>query len=180
MSALGTAPPIRHLHTLGPTGTNLEAASHEWLRRNDIEGTVELHATIEGALEAVPDDGSHAITACAVYPALHTLVFANLHRLRMVDSFIMPTHNMVLASSGADSPRRVATHPAPKGLVPEGAVAVETQSNSQAAIECAEGRSEGCVTTLVAAEERGLRILRDFGPVPMAFTVHQIHPAEKP
>ncbi|MFD9724029.1 bacilysin biosynthesis protein BacA [Streptomyces sp. NPDC059072] len=165
---------VRHLHTLGPHGTNLEAASHEWLRRRGVEGTVELHSSIEAALEAVPDDGRHALTACAVYPALHTLVFSNLHRLHMIDSFVMPTHNMVLASSGTRVPATVASHPAPKGLVPATAEIHEVLSNSQAAIDCAEGRVEGCITTIVAAEKRGLRVLRDFGAVPMVFTVHQV------
>ncbi|MFB7510110.1 bacilysin biosynthesis protein BacA, partial [Streptomyces broussonetiae] len=137
---------VRHLHTLGPDGTNLQAASHEWLRRRGIEGTVELHSSIESALEAVPDDGQHALVACAVYPALHTLVFGNLHRLHMVDSFIMPTHNMVLATKGVAVPATVASHPAPTGLVPAGTEIREVLSNSQAAIECAEGRVEGCIT----------------------------------
>jgi hypothetical protein len=165
---------VRYLHTLGPHGTNLEAASHEWLRRRGIEGTVRLHASIEAALEAVPADGQHALTACAVYPALHTLVFGNLHRLRMVDSFVMPTHNMVLASTGTPVPATVASHPAPRGLVPDTAEVHEVLSNSQAAIDCAAGKVEGCITTIVAAERHGLRVLRDFGPVPMVFTVHQV------
>ncbi|GAA2711198.1 MULTISPECIES: bacilysin biosynthesis protein BacA [Streptomyces] len=172
---------VRHLHTLGPQGTNLEAASHEWLRRRGItDGTVELHSSIESALEAVPADGRHALTACAVYPALHTLVFGNLHRLRMVDSFVMPTHNMVLASTGAQHPASVASHPAPKGLVPEGARIREVLSNSQAAIDCAEGLVEGCITTIVAAQAHGLEVVRDFGPVPMVFTVHQVLAAGEP
>jgi hypothetical protein len=165
---------VRHLHTLGPHGTNLEAASHEWLRRRGVEGTVHLHSSIEEALEAVPADGQHALTACAVYPALHTLVFGNLHRLQMVDSFIMPTHNMVLASAGTPAPATVASHPAPRGLVPESTEVHEVLSNSQAAIDCAAGKVEGCITTVVAAERHGLRVLRDFGPVPMVFTVHQV------
>ncbi|MCY0928061.1 bacilysin biosynthesis protein BacA [Streptomyces sp. H27-H1] len=165
---------VRHLHTLGPHGTNLEAASHEWLSRRGIDGTVELHSSIESALEAVPDDGRHALTACAVYPTLHTLVFSNLHRLHMIDSFVMPTHRMVLASSGTPVPATVASHPAPEGLVPEHAEIREVLSNSQAARDCAEGLVEGCVTTIVAAENNGLRVLRDFGPVPMVFTVHQV------
>ncbi|MEU8828057.1 bacilysin biosynthesis protein BacA [Streptomyces sp. NPDC048636] len=165
---------VRHLHTLGPQGTNLEAASHEWLRRRGVEGTVRLHSSIESALEAVPADGEHALTACAVYPALHTLVFGNLHRLRMVDSFVMPTHNMVFASLGTATPATVASHPAPRGLVPASAEIHEVLSNSQAAIDCAEGRVEGCITTVAAAERHGLRIIRDFGPVPMVFTVHQV------
>jgi hypothetical protein len=165
---------VRHLHTLGPRGTNLEAASHEWLRRRGVEGTVALHASIESALEAVPDDGRHALTACAVYPALHTLVFGNLHRLHMIDSFVMPTHNMVLATSGTATPASVASHPAPRGLVPGDAKVHEVLSNSQAAIDCAEGRVDGCITTIVAAERNGLRVIRDFGPVPMVFTIHQV------
>ncbi|MEU8351680.1 MULTISPECIES: bacilysin biosynthesis protein BacA [Streptomyces] len=171
-----TSTDVRHLHTLGPHGTNLEAASHAWLRRRGIDGTVELHASIESALEAVPADGKHALTACAVYPALHTLVFGNLHRLRMIDSFVMPTHNMVLASAGPAEPRTVASHPAPRGLVPAGAEVREVLSNSQAALDCAHGEVDGCVTTLVAAHNHGLRVLRDFGPVPMVFTVHQVGP----
>jgi hypothetical protein len=152
----------------------LEAASYEWLRRRGVDGTVELHSSIESALEAVPADGRHALTACAVYPDLHTLVFSNLHRLHMVDGFVMPTHNMVLASTGSVTPSTVASHPAPKGLVPRDAQIHEVLSNSQAAIDCAAGRVEGCITTLVAAERNGLRIIRDFGPVPMVFTIHQV------
>ena len=166
---------IRQVHTLGPHGTNLESAAHEWLRRQRVDGNVILHASLEDALDAVPDeDGEHALAACAVYPDLHTLTFSNLHRLRMVDSFIMPTHNMVLASTGADHPRTVSTHPAPAGLVPGDAESRLVLSNSQAAIDCAAGNSEGCITTIVAAERHGLRVLRDFGPVPMVFTIHQV------
>src|ERR1044072_7237717 len=55
---------ICHMHTLGPHGTNLEAASHEWLRRRGVTGTVHLHSSIEEALGAVPADGQHAVTAC--------------------------------------------------------------------------------------------------------------------
>ncbi|WP_437025404.1 bacilysin biosynthesis protein BacA [Streptomyces sp. enrichment culture] len=135
---------------------------------------MELHSSIETALDAVPDDGEHALVACAVYPALHTLVFGNLHRLHMVDSFIMPTHNMVLATRGTDVPGTVASHPAPRGLVPAGTEIREVLSNSRAAIECAEGRVEGCITTVVAARNHGLRVVRDFGAVPMVFTVHQV------
>ncbi|MEU6895336.1 bacilysin biosynthesis protein BacA [Streptomyces sp. NPDC046557] len=169
---------VRHLHTLGPHGTNLEAASHEWLRRRGIDGTVDLHSSLESALDAVPSDGQHALTACAVYPALHTLVFGNLHRLRMIDSFVMPTHNMVLATTGTPRPRTVASHPAPTRLIPQGADVVEVLSNSQAAIDCASGLVDGCITTIVAARARQLRVVQDFGPVPMVFTVHQVCAAE--
>jgi hypothetical protein len=165
---------IRCLHTLGPSGTNLQAAAHAWFERRGTAGDVVLHASLEAAMEAAPPTGEHAIAACAVYPDLHTLVFANLTRLRMVDSFIMPTHNMVLASTSTSTPAAVSTHPAPAGLVPRGAKRRLVLSNSQAAIDCARGMSDGCITTSVAARERGLRVVRDFGPVPMVFTIHQV------
>lgn len=171
---------IRYLHTLGPRGTNLEAAAHEWLRRRRVDGSVELHASLETALDTVPHDGRHALVACAVYPALHTLTFANLHRVRMVDCFLMPTHNMVLATVTGEAPRTVSSHAAPAGLVSTDAQTRVVLSNSQAAIDCATGITEGCITTSVAAERHGLRVVRDFGPVPMVFTIHQVHGAAAP
>ncbi|MEI5097370.1 bacilysin biosynthesis protein BacA [Streptomyces sp. PmtG] len=166
------------MHTLGPTGTNLEAAAHQWFRRRGLtdEGRVVLHTSLEDAMASVPRTGEHALLACAVYPELHTLVFGNLHSCRMVDCFLWPTHAMVLAvapDTGAE-PRTVATHPAPAGLVPAASEAQWVTSNAQAAIDCADGKAEGCVTTVVAARAHGLRVIRDFGEVPMVYTVHRV------
>jgi hypothetical protein len=168
---------ITTLHTLGPTGTNLEAAAHAWFRQRDREGDVQLHDTLESALPGLPRDGYHALLACAVYPDLHYLVFGNLERLQMVDGFLMPTHNMVLASRGGGVPVSVATHPAPRSLVPRDARVSLVTSNARAAAVCRDGSVEGCITTLPAARAHGLRILHDFGPVPMVFTVHLVTPA---
>ncbi|MGA4838432.1 bacilysin biosynthesis protein BacA [Streptomyces sp. G45] len=179
--AARTAAPIaeiRYLHTLGPTGTNLEAAAHLWFRNHGLEdeGHVVLHASLEYAMETVPRTGAHALLACAVYPELHTLVFGHLHDCRMVDSFLWPTHEMVLAAAPdtPGEPRTVATHPAPAGLVPAASERQLVTSNAQAAIDCADGKAEGCVTTVVAARAHGLRIVRSFGEVPMVYTVHHV------
>lgn len=165
---------IKYLHTLGPSGTNLEAAAHQWLLMKPTEGSVLLHETLESALKKIPETGEHAIVACAVYPELHTLVFENLHRMRMVDSFIMPTYSMVLASAGNKNPHTVSTHPAPLSLAPEYASLRKVSSNSQAAMDCADGLTEGCITTENSARRHDLIILQDFGQVPMVFTVHQV------
>ncbi|MBB5935700.1 bacilysin biosynthesis protein BacA [Streptomyces zagrosensis] len=169
---------IRTLHTLGPPGTNLEAAARQWLHRRGLaeSGTVVLHPSLESALDSAPRTGEHALVACAVYPALHTLVFGNLHTCRMVDSFLMPTHDMVLAASAAapEKLRTVATHPAPAGLVPPYCEQRTALSNAQAAIDCASGAVDGCITTVVAADIQGLRIVHNFGSVPMVFTLHQV------
>jgi hypothetical protein len=163
---------ITTLHTLGPAGTNLQNAAHAWFRRRGTDGKVVLHRTLESALPVMAADGTHALLACAVYPDLHTLVFGNLRRLRMVDSFVYPTYNMVLAGSSGETPRTVSSHPAPRGLVPAGAAVRLVSSNSQAAADCAGGLTDGCITTAPAARAHGLRVHRDFGPVPMVFTVH--------
>ena len=167
-------PQIATLHTLGPAGTNLQSAAHAWFRLRGTEGVVVLHPTLESALPAMPTDGTHALLACAVYPDLHTLVFGNLQRLRMVDSFVYPTYNMVLAVRPGAAPRTVSSHPAPRGLVPAGAEVRLVSSNSQAAADCAAGLTEGCITTAPAARMHGLHVHRDFGPVPMVFTVHLV------
>lgn len=165
---------VRHLHTLGPSGTNLEAAARAWLSRRGVEGSVWLHETLEAALEVVPADGEHGLVACAVYPHLHELVFRNLRRMRIIDSFVMPTWNMVLASADGRQPRTVASHPAPASLVPPGVTVMTSTSNARAAADCATGLVEGCVTTSAAAAAYGLKVISDFGPVPMAFTVHRV------
>ena len=165
---------LRSLHTLGPTGTNCEAAAHYWFDLNNIEGDVILHDTLEAGVATLRDSDAadQAVLGCIVYPELHTLVFSNLTWLKLVDCFIMPTFNMVLARKPGDELTRIATHPAPQGLVPEGCERILVTSNSVAAARCASGTVDGCVTTLVAARNHGLEVVRDYGPVPMGFSIH--------
>jgi prephenate dehydratase len=163
---------VRLIRTLGPQGTNCERAAHYWFRNRTIDGEVALHQTLEDGVKHLKDRDRSALLACAVYPDLHTLVFSNLHWLALADSFIIPTHNMLLASRGGQEPRTVASHPAPQGLVPHGTKVILVTSNAQAALDCAEGRVDACITTQPAAEQHGLRVLKDFGPVPMDFTIH--------
>ena len=163
---------IHTLHTLGPAGTNCHAAAEAWFRRQDRDPDVRLHTTFEDATLRVRDELDTALMACASYPLLHAIVFENLEWLDMVDAILLPTHRMLLASRRGAVLRTVATHPAPQALVPAGLVRKVVTSNTQAAIECAEGRADGCITTLPAAREHDLAILRDFGPVGTAFTIH--------
>ena len=163
---------IEVIHTLGPEGTNLAAAAGEWFRRQGREGRTILHRTVEEAVDSMPKSSGHGLLTCAVYPDLHNIVFRNLARLRFVDSFIWPTLPMLLASRDGSWPSVVSTHPAPRSLVPEGLDIVLTTSNSQAAADCAESKTDGCITTAAAAEKHGLKIIHDFGPVPMVFTLH--------
>ncbi|GAA3006580.1 prephenate decarboxylase [Streptomyces drozdowiczii] len=161
------------IHTLGPSGTNLEKAAHHWLTRRGTTGKVVLHAEVEDGLDAMAFDSTEAILACAVYPRLHDLVFQNLHRLEMADSFILDTHDMVLAGRPDHaSLSTIVSHPAPSSLVAERGEVTLTSSNSRAAALCAAGQFDACVTTGPAAAAEGLRLIENFGPVPMIFTLH--------
>ncbi len=167
------------LHTLGPTGTNCEAAAHAWFNRQRNVGRVELHATLEQAVEHMPEDDTHALLGCVVYPDLHTIVFSNLGRLALADCFVFPTFNMLLARRpDVVHVRSVASHPAPRHLVPAGLEVLLVNSNAQAALDCANGIVDACITTLPAAQRHGLQIVSDHGPVPMGFTIHVRHRAQ--
>ncbi|WDE11838.1 hypothetical protein [Thalassomonas haliotis] len=162
------------IHTLGPSGTNCEKAASKWFLDKKLEGNVVLHPTLEAAVENIGDSDSDLLLGCAVYPDLHNIVFKNLPKLKLVDSFIMPTIDMVLASRGQQELNTFATHPAPASLVTH-LEAVFVNSNAAAAAFCAEGGADACITTATAAENNKLTILKSFGPVPMCFTVHSTH-----
>jgi hypothetical protein len=168
---------ISVIHTLGPSGTNLEMAALHWFTSHGREPDVRLHPSLESAVPGLSDDGHEALLACAVYPDLHSLVFENLGLLAMVDSFILPTYDMVFATR-ADTVTltTVVSHPAPQSLVRRVSATCELRlvlSNSQAARDCASGAADGCVTTSKAAADNDLVIQRNFGPVPMIYTLHQ-------
>lgn len=168
---------IRVIHTLGPAGTNLEMAANHWFSTRGRTPDVCLHRTLESAVPGLSDDGHEALLACAVYPDLHSLVFQNLGLLAMVDSFILPTYDMVYAArADTTQVRTVVSHPAPQSLVRRavpGVAPTLVTSNSQAARDCARGAADACITTSKSAVDHGLEIRRHFGAVPMVYTLHQ-------
>lgn len=164
---------VRTIYTLGPEGTNCEAAAYKWLEDNDMEGRVTLLATIEEAADSALKDPEGALLACIVYPDLHNVVFQNLKNLTLSECFVMPTYNMVLAAKSTAKLKTIATHPAPSSLIKNTVVEVRlVTSNSVAAAECADGIVDGCITTSAAASKFNLKIIEDFGPVPMGFSIH--------
>jgi len=167
----------RTIHTLGPAGTNCEKAGYLWLKNNNFNGDVILYSTLEEALVEVKKNKQDLLLGCAVYPDLHHIVFKNLIEMEIKDSFVMPTWNMVLAVKDKKNPltkeSTISSHPAPAhlaSLYSENVMLVN--SNVQAALECVNGNTGGCITTLKAVEENGLHIIEDFGEVPMCFTIH--------
>ncbi|WP_078409900.1 hypothetical protein [Priestia abyssalis] len=164
------------VHTLGPQGTNCEKAGLLWLKNQGVKGEVVLHKTLEEALPHVNKTENSVLLGCAVYPYLHDLVFKNLSSLKMIDSFIMPTYNMVLAAREeiiCSKNMKIACHPAPVELAQLFSNHVKlVSSNAQAALDCALGIVDVCITTIKAAEQNKLLVIKDFGEVPMCFTIH--------
>lgn len=169
---------IRSIHTLGPINTNCEQAAYKWFEENKIDGEVFLYNTLEEALLEVKKNEFAALLGCVVYPELHKIVFSNLNDLSLVDCFIMPTYNMILASNGDKEDLEnstISTHPAPSGLASDFTITKNIKlvnSNSQAALQCSNGLSDACITTLPAAQKHSLKVSKDFGEVPMGFTIH--------
>ncbi|QUS58593.1 prephenate dehydratase [Pseudovibrio brasiliensis] len=185
--AKGTAPLsfdwVRQVHTLGPTGTNCERAALRWAARHCKNAEVFLHATMELAAEAVAKCRKSVLLSVVAYPHLHSIIYQHIGELKLMDVFIMNTDDMVLASSTGETPKLCATHPAPEKLIPASIERKFVTSNAQAAAVCAKGEADGCITTLCAANEFSLTILRKHGPVPMGFTIHgplQATPASHP
>lgn len=165
---------LKEIWTLGPAGTNCEAAAKHYIEtRNNGLGEVKLSKTLEAALENVINRPGCALLGCIVYPDLHKIVFSNLDNLELTDVFLYPTFNMVIASPDGTirADDKVISHPAPAGLVKEYDVTFAT-SNAAAALECVSGRFNACVTTQKSAEEHSLKIIKDFGPVNMGFSIH--------
>ncbi|MED3729307.1 hypothetical protein ACT6P6_16280 [Priestia endophytica] len=167
---------VKVVHTLGPAGTNCEKAGLLWLEKQKIKGEVVLHKTLEEALPYVKETENSILIGCAVYPYLHDIVFKNLSNLELIDSFIMPTYNMVLAAKEEvdfSKDTIIASHPAPANLAQAFSSNIRlVDSNAQAALDCSLGIVDSCITTIKAAEQHNLFIVKDFGEVPMCFTVH--------
>ncbi|MEP3295861.1 MAG: prephenate dehydratase [Pseudoruegeria sp.] len=164
---------IKKIRTLGPTGTNCEAAARHWSTQHGLDTDVELHDTLETAMELTLTEEGTALLGCVVYPDLHQLVFPHLSQMKLADVFLFDTFNMVLATrQGNQDFQMVATHPAPQSLVNSDYPIKLVSSNSEAAKICASGQADACITTLPAAKAQGLEIVRNFGTVPMGFTIH--------
>ena len=180
-SASGTT-----IYTLGPEGTNCATAAQWWLDSRSNGNTsdvtaprIVLHETLEQAFDELAENQDGYLLSCAAYPDLHTLIFTRLGDMELCDSFIMPTHSMVLASrTSTHQIKSVATHPAPQSLVASQYDKVFANSNADAAVLCRAGKADACVTTVVAAGRHELNVVQDFGQVPMAFLIHSLKRAD--
>lgn len=163
------------LFTLGPDKTNCQAAAYHYLKAKNILGEVKLFNTLEEATEKITNEDNSHLLSCIAYPDLHKIVFRNLSKLRLVDSLIFNTIPMVLACNKNSNRDTIITHPAPIDLInkKEFKIIELANSNSNAAVECSKGRYDCCITTLTAAKKHNLKIIENFGEIPMGFALHK-------
>ncbi|NVZ18496.1 type 2 periplasmic-binding domain-containing protein [Pseudomonas costantinii] len=168
-----------NIYTLGPSGTNCEKAATQYMEKQHWGGQIELRKTLEDALDDLLSSSKPGVLmGCIVYPQLHEIVFRHLDRLQLVDHHLMNTHDMVFANNQSQTINRIGSHPAPTSLLSQvddfgiSAELVLCTSNSEAALQCAQGSIDACITTIVAARANNLHIAKNFGPVPMGFSIH--------
>ena len=175
-----------HSHALGPQGTNIIKAAMHWHESMGIAHKARIIEckTPEDGLQlarSAKDDGTlHVFWTCGVYFKEHELFFTNPDTLPFQFQVIMPLDEMQLASRadsvsqllGADSIAHcsILTHPSPAPLLNTLPVKViHVSSNAEAAIRCAAGEAEGCITTEAARVLHGLVTVHRFGSPPMIF-----------
>lgn len=164
---------ITAIATLGPHGTCSEQAANLYSARIG-EAEIQLYDSFESSAQAVQEGSAQFAVIPSAYVHLNDIVFRYLCQIAIVDTFTMDTPNLVMAKNGASQVSRVASHPAPAGLVERifpNAELIHTKSNSRSALDVVDKKVDACLTTIIAAREYGLDIIHDFGPVPMGWNV---------
>jgi hypothetical protein len=171
---------------LGPEGTNIAQACSRWIRRMEIEhkADIALCDTPENSIIAARQLTKPGILAvfwtCAVYSREMEVFFGNPDTFPFFAQEIMALDEMQLATrpelaatiEGQEVPAswRIAAHPSPVALVsPHHRNVVLVNSNAAAAVECAVGRVEACITTESARQRNNLKMLHLFGSPEMVF-----------
>ncbi|HBA45874.1 MAG: hypothetical protein UT98_C0003G0076 [Candidatus Nomurabacteria bacterium GW2011_GWF2_40_31] len=166
---------------LGPEGTNMQQACKAWIRWSGIVAKAEimLCPTPEDSLaqaRLVTEKGVVPFFwTCAVYFRLNELFFGNPDVHPFLVSFNYELDKMQLCVKEElhrqewNGGWRIASHPSPSPLVDGLGPVVKTTSNAQAALMCARGEVEACITTAQAAKIHGLTMVHEFGSPIMVF-----------
>jgi hypothetical protein len=176
---------IRHF-ALGPEGTNISQACRRWTVRMRIEHKAHIvlcdtpEDSIVAARQLVDPRILGVFWTCAVYSREMEVFFRNPDTLPFFTQETMALDKMQLATRPALAAElndpcvpcdwRIAVHPSPAALLhPHHRNVVLVNSNATAAIDCAGGRVEACITTESARSRHGLTSLHCFGSPEMIF-----------
>lgn len=182
-------PQIREirLFILGPEGTNISKAAHEWANKYNLYSKttfVFCNSPLEEVEKAkeVEEYGVFSIyVLCAVYNRLYELFFNNLDEYFFIHHHYMKLDNMQLASKKYKTYKEfselsdltVLSHKSPSVLMYMlncNIKCIESLSNSEAAKRCSENEAAACITTQTAAGIYKLNTLKKFVSPVMLFT----------
>jgi hypothetical protein len=176
---------IRHF-ALGPEGTNILQACGRWTIRMQIEHKAHTilcdtpEHSIAAARQLTEPSTLGVFWTCAVYSREMEVFFRNADTLPFFTQETMALDKMQLATRPALAAElkgpyvpcawRIAVHSSPAALLdPHHRNVVLVNSNAVAAIDCAAGRVEACITTESARRRHGLTSLHCFGSPEMVF-----------
>jgi len=144
--------------TLGPDGTDSEAAAKQVLQRNSIAGEVVLCESFESAREHAIQHNTYLLVPAAyaardsegrVIDTWGDFNFRNLDNLELEDSIVLPLKEMCVARNiESIEPRTIALHPATDIFAERYAKGLEKiyiHSKPLAVKHCSEGQSDLCI-----------------------------------
>jgi len=170
------------IHTLGPSGTSSEYASHffhRWMSDNysNSHHEIYLNDSYELARNKIKDEKGLLIVANA-YPKINNFYMDT--RLKLLATFLhdTPLYGLVANKKLPDRPLYVASHPAPipliEELLPEGLLieqVIEMPSTSAAAQAVVSGKVDVALTNEIAARIHKLEFISRIRPIYMLWSV---------
>jgi len=168
----------RAYHTLGPEGTSSRQAADVLASR--FPARIELFATYEAAAATIDDDpANRALIVANAYSGINKFYIS--HDLIPAAAFFNDTPPYVIAARSLDVFERgsitVASHPAPRHLIETtlshpSIEVLETDSTHRAAELVANDRADACLTTQIAADMMGLKLMATAcTAIPMLWTI---------
>jgi len=144
--------------TLGPEGTDSEAAAKRVLQRNGIDGGVVLCSGFEAAKDHAIMNNTYLLVPAAyasrdsqgnVVDTWGDFNFRNLEALDLVDSLVLPLKEMCVARNvDCVEARTIALHPATDVFADrfaDGLERIYIHSKPLAVKHCSEGQSDMCI-----------------------------------
>jgi len=171
-------------YALGPEGTNIMQAASRWHDEMGVAEKADLIPceTPEQAVlrtrETIEPGVLGVYWTCAVFVRENKVFFDNPDTLPFVFQQAMQLDDMQLATrpellddfDSLPADWRILSHPSPAPLVRQlGCSVINVNSNADAAMRCAAGEGEACITTESARKIHGLLKLHSFGSPEMVF-----------
>lgn len=160
--------------TLGPSGTCSENTVKSFIAERGLNGEILLKETFQDCVASLISKEVDFIIVPSAFKELNELIFKNLGKIKIKECFVLNTPALVIGVKEKNKIMSIATHSAPEILAKNNFPDIKiigSPSNSKSAIMVVEGKADACLTTEIAAKANNLKILKNFGEVPMSWNV---------